>query len=80
MHISSQPTASSNYICEHINCLIKPVLTYGCTVWGSRNIAEIEKCHLQFMKQALKVKLTINSCVDIRKPGDPLSVFPLICA
>ena len=63
MHISSHQTVSLNHIFELFDCLIKPVLTYGYAVWGSENIAEIEKCHLQFMKQALNVKLTTNSCV-----------------
>ena len=50
MHISSHPTVSLNHIFKLFDCLIKPVLTYGCAVWSSGNIAEIEKCHLQFMK------------------------------
>ena len=33
---------------------------YMCT---NVHIAEIEKCHLQFMKQTLKVKMTTNPCV-----------------
>ena len=46
MHTSSHPTVSLNHIFELFDCLIKPVLTCGCAVWGSGNIAEIEKCHL----------------------------------
>ena len=57
MHISSNPTVSLNHIFELFDCLIKPVLTYGCAVWRSGNIAEIEKCHLQFMKQTLKEQM-----------------------
>ena len=32
MHTSSHPTVSLNHIFELFNCLIKPVLTYGCAV------------------------------------------------
>ena len=46
MHTSSHPTASLNHMFELSDYLIKPVLTYGCAVCGSRNIAEMEKCHL----------------------------------
>ena len=42
MHTSSHPTVSLNDIFELFDCLIKPVLTYGCAVWGSGNIAEIK--------------------------------------
>ena len=56
------------------------MLTYGCAVWGSGNIAEIEKCHLQFMKQTLKVKMTANSCVIYAETGRfPLCVFVNMC-
>ena len=80
MHISSHPTVSLNHIFEFFDCLIKPVLTYGCAVWGSGNIAQIEKCHLQFMKQALKVKMTTNSCVVYAETGRfPLCVFINMC-
>ena len=80
MHTSSHPTVSLNHIFELFDCLIKPVLTYGCAVWGSGNIADIEKCHLQFMKQTLKVKMTTNSCVVYAETGRfPLCVFINMC-
>ena len=56
------------------------MLTYGCAVWGSGNIAEIEKCHLQFMKQTLKVKMTTNSRLVYAETGKfPLCVFINMC-
>ena len=80
MHISSHPTVSLNHILKLFDCLIKPVLTYGSAVWGSGNIAEIEKCHLQFMKQALKVTITTNSCaVYAETERFPLCVFINMC-
>ena len=63
MHISSHPTVSLNHIFKLFDGLIKPVLRYGCAVWCLENIAEIEKCHLQFLKQTLKIKMTTKSCV-----------------
>ena len=44
MHTSSHSTVFLNHIFKLFDCLIKPVSTYGCAVWGSGNIAEIEKC------------------------------------
>ena len=38
-------------------------VSYKCDAWSLGNIAEIETCHLQFMKQTLKIKKTISSCV-----------------
>ena len=76
MHISSHSTVFLNHSFELFDCLIKPVLTYGCAVWGSGKIVEIEKCIMQFMRQALNVKMTTNSCVVYAETGRfPFCVF-----
>ena len=78
-HFISPNCFSKSYF-ELFDWLIRPVLTYGCAVWGSGNIAEIEKCHLQFMKQTLRVKMTTNSCVVHAETWRfPLCVFIIIC-
>ena len=81
MHISSHPTVSLNHIFERFDCLIKTIVkVYGCAVWGTENIAEIGKCHLQFMKQALKVKMTTNSCIIYAETErNPLCVSINMC-
>ena len=80
MHILSHPTVFLNHRFKRFDCLVKPVLTYGYAVWGSGNITEIEKCHLQFMKQTLKVKMTTNSGVVYAETGRfPLCVFINMC-
>ena len=69
-------TVCLNHIFVLFDCLIKPVLKYGCAVWGSGNSAAIEKCHLQFMKQTLKAEMTTNSCVVYAETGRyPLGVY-----
>jgi len=36
--------------------LIMPILNYGCEVWGFMEASSVEKVHLKFMKQVLRVK------------------------
>ena len=36
--------------------LIMPILTYGCEIWGFENIQTLEKIHLQFCRNILKVR------------------------
>lgn len=36
--------------------IVKPILLYGCEVWGFGNIALVEKLHLKFCKNILNLK------------------------
>ena len=36
--------------------LVLPILTYSCEVWGFENISDIERVHLGFCKQILKIR------------------------
>lgn len=38
--------------------IVKPVLLYGCEVWGFGNIALVEKLHLKNFKHVLNLKFS----------------------
>ena len=67
MHTVNHPTVSVNYIFELFDTLIRPILTYGCAVWGCYSITEIERYQLQFIKRTLGVRNVSTSrteCMD----------------
>ena len=41
--------------------MIKPILLYGCEVWGYGDIRIIERVHLKFLKQILNLKKSTPS-------------------
>lgn len=41
---------------ELFNKLVKPILLYGCEIWGFGNIEIIERVQLKFLKHILKLK------------------------
>ena len=60
--------------------LIKPILTYGCAVWGAGNYTDIETYHNKFLKRSLRVKSSTNTCLLYMETGRfPLSVFINMC-
>ena len=60
--------------------LIKPILTYGCAVWGTGNYADIETYHNKFLIRTLRVKSSTNACLLYMDTGRfPLSVFINMC-
>ena len=80
MHTVNHPTVSLNHIFELFDTLIRPILTYGCAVWGCYSITEIEKYHLQFIKRTLGVKMTTNSSVVYAETGIfPLYIYINVC-
>jgi hypothetical protein len=53
-----------------INCqfdlfdkLVKPILLYGCEIWGFGNNDILEKVHLKFCKIILQLKATTPNCM-----------------
>ena len=54
--------------------MILSILNYGCEVWGFHSCPDIERVHLKFLKQILKVK-TQTSSASIY---DELGRVPLI--
>ena len=58
------PGISVEHILNLFDKLIIPVLSYGCEVWGLNNSLAIEKVHLNFCKQVLRVrKQTMNKFI-----------------
>ena len=43
--------------------LVKPILLYGCEIWGSGNNDILEKVHLKFCKIILHLKATTPNCI-----------------
>jgi hypothetical protein len=43
--------------------LVKPILVYGCVIWGSGNNDILEKVHLKFCKIILHLKATTPTCM-----------------
>ena len=69
LHIIKHPSVSVQHIFELFDCLIKPILCYGCKVHGSENYAVIEAFHLKFIKHVLDVKATTNTAMVYTETG-----------
>ena len=63
------PSVSLHHILELFDCLIKPILCYGCEVYGSENYTVIEAFHLKFLKHVLDVKSTTNTAMVYAETG-----------
>ena len=80
LHIIKHPSVSIQHIFELFDCLIKPILCYGCEIYGAENYAIIETFHLKFMKHILDVKLSTNSVMVYAETGRyPLAIYVNIC-
>ena len=69
LHIIKHPSVSVQHIFELFDCLIKPILCYGCSLYGYENYAVIEAFHLKFMKHVLDVKATTNTAMVYAETG-----------
>ena len=47
--------------------LVKPILLYGCEVWGFGNIDVLEIVQLNFIKRVLKVKRSTPNYISMGK-------------
>ena len=55
--------------------LVKPILLYGCEIWGSGNNDIFEKVHLKFFKIIIHLKATTPNCMIYGELGRyPLDV------
>jgi hypothetical protein len=57
-----------NYVCqltqiEMFGTMVKPIVMYGCEVWGFINNSVIESFCLQFYKSILGLKKKVNQTV-----------------
>ena len=58
---------------ELFNKTIKPILLYGCELWGTGNLESIERVQLKFLKQMLNLKKSTPSFMVYGELG----VYPL---
>ena len=80
LHIIKHPSVSIQHIFELFDCLIKPILCYGCEIYGAENYAIIETFHLKFMKHILDVKSSTNSVMVYAETGRyPLAIYVNMC-
>ena len=80
MHVLKHPTVSLNHIFQLFETLIKPILTYGCAVWGTGNYTDIETYNNKFLKRNLCVKSSTNTYqLYMETRRFPLSVFINMC-
>lgn len=52
---------------------IKPILLYGCEIWGFGNLNVLEQVQLKFLKQVLNLKKSTPNCIVYGETG----VLPL---
>ena len=55
------------------NKTVKPVLLYGCEIWGFGNIEMIERVQLKFLKHLLNIRSSTNNCIVYGETG----VYPI---
>ena len=58
---------------ELLNKLVKPVLLYGCEVWGFGNVEVIERVQLKF----IKIILNLKRCTPNHIVYGEVGVYPL---
>jgi hypothetical protein len=59
-HILEKPVSfnifSKHFILSLFDQMVKPILLYGCEIWGFGNNDLLEKVHLKFCKMILNLK------------------------
>ena len=66
---------SVEYILDLVDKLVKPILTYGCEVYGMQNYNVVEKFYLKFLKRTLNVKMSTNTSMIYAETGRyPLTI------
>ena len=57
------------------NKTVKPVLLYGCEIWGYGDLTIIERVQLKFLKYILNIKRSTPSCIVYGETGvTPISI------
>ena len=80
LHIIKDPSVPLHHILELFDCLIKPILCYGCEVYGSENYTVVEAFHLKFLKHVLDVNSTTNTAMVYTETRRyPLAIHINLC-
>ena len=75
LHFLILKTVPVSYEIKVFNALIKPILLYGSEVYGINCVKSLETFYLQFLKRALCVKRSTNTCMVLAETGQyPLAV------
>ena len=75
LHVLKHKTLSVEYILDLFDTLVKPILTYGCEVYGMQNYNVVEKFYLKFLKRTLNVKMSTNTSMIYAETGRyPLTI------
>ena len=56
-----QYDSKSNILCQLFDAFVGSILSYASEIWGYSKSKEIERIHLKFCKQILKVRNTTSS-------------------
>ena len=76
LHVQKHKTISVEYILDLFDTLVKPILTYGCEVYGMQNYSVVENLYLKFLKITLIIKMTTNSSMVYAEMGHyPLAIY-----
>ena len=76
LHVLKHKTISVEYILDLFDTLVKPILTYGCEVYGMQNYNVVKKFYLKFLKRTLNVKMSTNSSMIYAETGRyPLAIY-----
>ena len=56
-------------IFDLFDTLVKPIILYGCEIWGYNMCKDVEQFHLSFLKRILGVKSSTNTCLIYVETG-----------
>ena len=75
LHFLKHKTVPVSYEIEVFNTLVKPILLYGSEVYGINCVKSLETFYLKFLKRALCVKRSTNTCMVLAETRQyPLAV------
>ena len=80
LHVIKHPSVLIQHIFKLFDSLMKPMLCYGCDIYGAENYTVIETFHLKFIKHILDRKLTTNTAMVYAEiVRFPFSIYVHLC-
>ena len=67
-HSKTSFCLSKSYF-ELFDCLLKPILMYGCEIYRAHSYGCIKSFHLKYMKHILDVKVSTNPTMICAETG-----------